>query len=153
MRTRPLIAVAALTLAIAVPTLSGCSSSDSAGASSTAVQGPVAAATAPAAPTTVDAVEFSKVVTSPGVTVIDVRRPDEFAAGHIDGAINYNVESPDFANQIAGLDKAGIYAVYCHSGRRSQIAAGEMQGAGINGIYDLGGGIGAWQSAGLPLVQ
>ncbi len=39
-----------------------------------------------------------------------MRTPQEFAQGHIDGALNYNVESPDFANQIMELDPASTYA-------------------------------------------
>ncbi len=92
-------------------------------------------------------------VSSPGVTVIDVRTPEEFAQGHIEGAVNYNVEGPDFGAQIATLDPAGTYAVYCRSGNRSQVAVSEMSQAGVNGIYELESGIVGWESAGLPVVQ
>ena len=63
--------------------------------------------------------------------VIDVRTAEEYALSHIDGAINIDVESGDFAAGIAQLDKSGVYLVYCHSGRRSAIAAGEMESAGL----------------------
>ncbi|MFY9230830.1 MAG: rhodanese-like domain-containing protein, partial [Candidatus Nanopelagicales bacterium] len=59
----------------------------------------------------------------------------------------------DFLNQIAGLDPAGTYAVYCRSGNRSQVAVAEMSNAGINGIYELESGTTGWSQAGLPLVQ
>ena len=69
------------------------------------------------------------------------------------GAINYNVEGPDFAAQIAGLDPAGVYAVYCRSGNRSQAAVAAMSQAGINGIYELESGISGWEAAGLPTAS
>ena len=108
---------------------------------------------APAAPERVDAAKFAEVVASPGVTNIDVRTPEEFAEGHIEGAVNYNVEGPDFATQIGGLDPAGTYAVYCRSGNRSQVAVAAMSQAGINGIYELETGITGWTDAGQPVVS
>lgn len=153
MRNRVLVlsvtALATLSLGLA-----GCSSGDSAStAASSAVQGPAAPISAPAAPERVDAARFAEVVASPGVTIVDVRTPEEFAAGHIDGAVNYNVEGPDFATQIAGLDPAGTYAVYCRSGNRSQVAVSAMAQAGIPGIYELESGIVGWEAAGQPVVQ
>ena len=71
--------------------------------------------------------------------VIDVRTPSEYAAGHIAGAQNISVEAADFASRIASLDKTAAYLVYCHSGRRSAIAADQMAAAGFNDIVDAGG--------------
>jgi rhodanese-related sulfurtransferase len=71
--------------------------------------------------------------------VIDVRTPEEFAAGHIAGARNINVEAPDFASKIADLDKGAAYLLYCRSGRRSAIAADEMVKAGFTKVVDGGG--------------
>jgi rhodanese-related sulfurtransferase len=70
--------------------------------------------------------------------VIDVRTPQEFAAGHLAGAQNVDVEAADFASRIASLDKGAPYLVYCHSGRRSAIAAAEMATAGFTDIVDGG---------------
>ena len=153
MRTRALaLSVAALaTVSIG---LAGCSSTEATPPAATAAaQGPAAPVTAPSAPERVDAVRFAEVVASPGVTILDVRTPEEFAAGHIEGAINYNVEGPDFSAQIAGLDPAGTYAVYCRSGNRSQPAVAAMAQAGIPGIYELESGIIGWDEAGLPTVS
>ena len=150
MRTRALaLSVAALaTLSIG---LAGCSSTDAgSAATSAAVQGPAAPV---AAPERVDAARFAEVTASPGVTIVDVRTPEEFAAGHIEGAVNYNVEGPDFGAQIAALDPAGTYAVYCRSGNRSQAAVAAMSQAGIPGIYELESGIVGWEEAGLPTVS
>ena len=150
MRTRLLALAAAAAVTVSLG-LTGCSSTDT--ASAPTVQGPSVAAEAPASPERVDANSFSTVVATPGVTVIDVRTPAEFAQGHIEGAVNYNVEGSDFGSQIASLDPAGTYAVYCRSGNRSQVAVGEMSQAGVNGIYELESGIVGWENAGLPVVQ
>ena len=70
--------------------------------------------------------------------VIDVRTPSEYAAGHIEGAQNIDVEAPDFATQLSSLDEHGKYLVYCHSGRRSALAADTMAKAGFTDIVDAG---------------
>ncbi|MBK9739116.1 MAG: rhodanese-like domain-containing protein [Actinobacteria bacterium] len=148
MRNR-LVALAAATLALASFGLAGCSSTD---AGTTTSQAAVDAVAAPSAPERVDVERFAEVVASSQSIVIDVRTPEEFAEGHLEGAVNYNVEGPDFAAQIAALDPAGVYAVYCRSGNRSQVAVAAMQQAGINGIYELQTGYTAWQEAGYPVV-
>ena len=102
--------------------------------------------------TNVDPAGFQAQAQTAGVTVIDVRTPDEFAAGHIEGAINIDVEGDSFYDGIDALDKTKTYAVYCHSGRRSGIAASEMADAGFTSIYNLDGGIIAWGNAGYGLV-
>lgn len=83
--------------------------------------------------------------------IIDVRTPSEFAGGHVEGAINFDVQSPDFANQIASLDPNGSYLVYCRSGRRSADAAQQMMSAGLT-VVD-GGGLGDMESAGWPFTH
>ncbi len=111
-------------------------------------------APAPTAPQRVDVSMFAAVVATPGITIIDVRTPAEFAQGHVDGgAVNYNVQGPDFANQVMELDPAGVYAVYCQSGNRSQVAMGRMSSIGINSIFELETGITGWESAGFPVVS
>jgi len=70
--------------------------------------------------------------------VIDVRTPAEYAAGHIAGAQNIDVEATDFATRISSLDKKAAYVVYCRSGRRSAIAADQMATAGFTDITDGG---------------
>ena len=81
--------------------------------------------------------------------VIDVRTPDEYAAGHIAGAQNIDVEASDFASRIASLDKKASYLVYCRSGRRSAIAADQMAAAGFTDIVD-GGAMADLVAAGAP---
>lgn len=83
--------------------------------------------------------------------VIDVRTAEEFATGHVDGAINIDVESADFGTAIAALDPAATYLVYCRSGRRSAIAASEMTDSGLT-VLD-GGGLDAMANRGWQFVS
>lgn len=83
-------------------------------------------------------------------TVIDVRTPEEFASGHISGAVNIPVEEADFGERIAELDPKASYLVYCRSGRRSAIAADLMAEAGFRDVVDAGG-LQPLADAGAPL--
>jgi rhodanese-related sulfurtransferase len=103
--------------------------------------------------TTVDAQAFLSAAAQPGVTIVDVRTPEEFAEGHLDGAVNMNVEGPDFGAQIATLEAEGTVAVYCRSGRRSAVAADQMAGAGFTSIVNLDGGLNDLQSAGGSIIR
>jgi rhodanese-related sulfurtransferase len=86
------------------------------------------------------------------VTVIDVRTPEEFAAGHLEGAVNLNVEDGTLQAGIADLDPTAEYIVYCRSGRRSAIAAEAMAAAGFTSVTDLGALEAAAAETGLPIV-
>ena len=96
---------------------------------------------------------FAKTISDESVVVLDVRTSGEFAAGHISNSINIDVETGEFANQVANLDKTKTYAIYCQSGRRSAIAASQMAKLGFTSLYNLNGGIGAWAGAGQTVVQ
>lgn len=85
----------------------------------------------------------------PGFEVIDVRTPAEFAQGHVQGATNIDVQDASFDRQIAALDRNGTYVVYCHSGRRSAIAADKLAAAGFTHVYDAGA-LADLQAAGVP---
>jgi rhodanese-related sulfurtransferase len=87
-----------------------------------------------------------------GVVIVDVRTPGEYAQGHVDGAINIDVEGGAFDQQIAKLDKNATYVVYCHSGRRSGLATDAMAKAGFTNVVNLQGGIADLQSAGASIV-
>ncbi len=128
-------------------TVTGCSSGSTASAADSQV------AAAPAGPGRVGVAQFASVITMPGVQIIDVRTPEEFASGHIAGAVNIPVQSAEFGTRIAALDPAGQYAVYCRSGNRSQPAVEAMKNAGITTIYELDSGTRGWTSEGQPLVK
>jgi len=126
--------------------IGGCS-----GATVSSTTGPTAAA-APAAGSSLSAADFAAAAKLPDTILLDVRTPSEFAAGHITGAVNLDVESAEFPQLVATLDPAKNYAVYCRSGNRSKVAMTAMNQAGFTHLFDLAGGIGAWQSAGGPVV-
>ena len=102
--------------------------------------------------TNVDPTAFLTTASQSGTVVVDVRTPAEYAAGHIDGAINIDVEASTFDAEIAKLDKNATYAVYCHSGRRSGLATDAMGKAGFTHVYNLSGGMTDLQSAGGQVV-
>ena len=72
--------------------------------------------------------------------------------GHIENAINIDVEGMQFNADVSKLDKTKTYAVYCRSGRRSVIATEEMQKLGFTKLFNLEGGTGAWSAASQTLV-
>ncbi|WP_214084183.1 rhodanese-like domain-containing protein [Methanoculleus sp.] len=86
----------------------------------------------------------------PSFVVIDARRPDEFAGGHIPGAIN--IDSADFSEHLDSLDPDGTYVVYCLRGGRSAGVCELMREAGFREVYDIEGGMSAWKAAGLPVA-
>ena len=95
----------------------------------------------------VSADAFAAAVEAEGVTVIDVRSPEEFAEGHLPGAVNVDVQAPSFPAEIAELDPSARYAVYCRSGNRSRVAIDLMTQAGVTQTVGLEGGVGAWTGA------
>lgn len=99
-----------------------------------------------------DPAAFLAQAAEPGVVVIDVRSPQEYAEGHLEGALNINVEAPDFDAQIAVLDPGATYALYCRSGRRSAVAAQRMAEAGFGSVLDLEGGMADLAAAGAPVA-
>ena len=71
--------------------------------------------------------------------ILDVRKPDEFAEGHIPGAINIPNEEIGTA-EIAELpDKSQLILVYCRSGRRSKEASEKLVKLGYTNIVEFGG--------------
>lgn len=95
--------------------------------------------------------EFAQFITQPDVQLLDVRTPEEFEAGHIDGAmlIDYRTDPDAFLQQAeAKLQKDKPVALYCRSGKRSHSAAEMMLKAGFTQLVELEGGILAWQEAG-----
>mgnify|MGYP000526506432 CR=1 FL=1 len=86
--------------------------------------------------TDLGATEFVSQSQVAGVVVIDVRTPGEFSEGHLVGALNIDVQSSLFQNEIASLDKNATYALYCRSGNRSGVAAEIMAEAGFTKILN-----------------
>jgi len=84
-------------------------------------------------------------------TLLDVRTPQETSMGYIKGAIFMNINDNDFTQKIATLDKSKPIFVYCRSGRRSRNALAILVTKGFSEVYNLDGGITAWQSDGYPI--
>ena len=88
--------------------------------------------------------QFAEGLRQPGAVLVDVRRPEEFAAGHLLGALNIEVTAPDFGQRIAKLDNTKPTYVYCRSGARSATAAGQLTAAGFAQVSNLLGGVLDW---------
>lgn len=86
------------------------------------------------------------------VTVIDVRTAEEFAEGHLAGATLIDFYADTFADELAQLDPDETYLIYCRSGNRSGQTVPILAELGIDRVYDLDGGVVAWDGAGLPLT-
>ncbi len=92
--------------------------------------------------------EFEKLRGDKKNVVLDVRTSQEFAAGHIPGAINLDVNGADFEQKVAGLDKSKSYLVHCAAGVRSARACDKMSKLDFSKLYNLEGGFKAWEKAG-----
>ncbi|MCM3876679.1 MAG: rhodanese-like domain-containing protein, partial [Thermoanaerobaculia bacterium] len=84
----------------------------------------------------------------PGLTVLDVRRPVEYAAGHVPGALSFPLDR--LAREIDAVPAGGRVAIVCASGYRSSIAGSLLLGRkGVEPINVIGG-TSAWVAAGYP---
>ncbi|MBD3758055.1 MAG: rhodanese-like domain-containing protein [Microbacterium sp.] len=88
-----------------------------------------------------------------GTTVVDVRTPAEYAAGHLDGAVNLDVSAAGFETELEALDPTADYLVYCRSGSRSARAVALMEQAGFTSVHDAGGLSDAATATGLAVVD
>ena len=83
------------------------------------------------------------------VAVLDVRAPEEWAAGHLPGVPN--VPLGHLAEQLDALPRDRPLVVHCQGGSRSAIAASVLRAHGFATVVNLTGGYGAWRDAGLPI--
>jgi thioredoxin len=97
----------------------------------------------------IDPKAFSeKITATPNAQIIDVRTPQEFAAGHIDNALNINWLGDDFVVNAEKLDKTKPVFVYCKTSNRSPQAATKLEELGFKTIYNLQGGLLKWDADG-----
>ena len=85
--------------------------------------------------------------------VIDVRTPAEYSEGHLDGAVNIDVQDANFGTILSQLPTDGEYVVYCRSGNRSAQAAEIMKASGFTNVTDAGGVSDASAKTGIAIVQ
>jgi len=105
--------------------------------------------------TTISQQALLTLMATPGnnTVVLDVRSPEEFAEGHIKGAINISHEqiNANLKKIIAFKDQTVV--VHCRSGRRAISAENDLRAAGFSDLRHLDGDMKAWQAADLPLVK
>ena len=100
-----------------------------------------------------DPAEFSKAIQAKEVVLIDVRTPEEYEKGYIEGAINLNYFGSDFEEAISSFKKEKPVYVYCASGGRSEAACEDLVKTGAKLVYNLSGGMEAWRTQKLPVTQ
>jgi rhodanese-related sulfurtransferase len=91
---------------------------------------------------------------SASAAVIDVRTPAETSAGHLEGALLFDVQDASFMANLETLDKSANYYVYCRSGNRSGQAIETMKANGFTGELRNGGALGnAAAETGITVVK
>lgn len=85
--------------------------------------------------------DFDQIMANKKPLLVDVRTAQEFASGHIDGAINIDVMTPEFKSEMAKLNaKDKPVMLYCRSGNRSGRAMKTLNREGYSELYNLMGG-------------
>ena len=79
-----------------------------------------------------------------GQVLVDIRTPQEFSQGYIEGSVNVNLFDANFLTEMAKFDKTKPIFLYCRSGNRTSSAAAKLAKEGFLEIYDLQGGISNW---------
>lgn len=90
---------------------------------------------------------------NPNFTILDVRTPAEYLPEHIEGAFNRDFYDTDFELQLDSLDKSRIYLIYCRSGNRSGQTLTMMENLGFETVYNMLGGMTAWNDANYPVTD
>ena len=76
--------------------------------------------------------------------LVDVRTPEEFANGHLDGALNINWLNKDFAARFKDIPKDKAIYLYCKKGGRSAGAQAKLSSLGFTNVINLEGGYDSW---------
>lgn len=100
---------------------------------------------------TLSTLQATQLLNKGKVSVVDVRTPDEFKAGHL--RQSRNIPLDQLSARSGELDKAAPVLVVCGVGTRAARAAGQLRRAGFDKVYVLGGGFNEWQSQGLPTTK
>lgn len=101
----------------------------------------------------VDAKTFKELVDAGKGIILDVRTPEEVSQGYISNASTINLYDDDFSAKINLIQKDKQIYVYCRSGGRSADAAELLKKNGFGKVYNLKGGISAWENSGFPIVK
>ena len=146
-RTTALLAAAAL-LAFVSGACGGSAATQAPTATAPATGSPVAVAPA-ALPAEIDVAEAVRLLGG-GAFMLDVREPDEWAAGHIEGATL--IPLGELADRVVEVPADRQVVVVCRSGNRSAEGRDILLGAGLPSVTSMGGGMKAWTGAGQPVA-
>ncbi len=98
--------------------------------------------------------EFAELIKNKGNAILlDVRTPKEVASEHLANSIHLDFYTDSFNSELAKLDKSKPILVYCHSGGRSGKTMAVLTEMGFKEVYNMAGGIAAWEKADLPLEK
>ena len=99
----------------------------------------------------VDVTEAQRRLVGREALLIDVREPDEWAAGHVAGATH--IPLGDLEARLAEVPRDRPVLLFCRSGNRSGKATAFLRQQGYAQVANVEGGIIAWQGAGLPVTR
>lgn len=116
-------------------------------------QAPAATVNQGVAPKNVTADEAEKLISQRKVLVLDVRTPEEFAAGHIEGAVNVDISDAEFGRKVAALDQTRPVLVHCAAGGRSTRSLPTIEKTKFPAIFHLNGGFKEWAAEKKPVVK
>ena len=91
---------------------------------------------------------------NPNFVIIDIRLPQEFAVGHIAGAINLDKDAPNYRDELSQLNKKKTYLVYfdCSCGGVGWESVNLMKDLGFRTVYNMWQGFQEWKDEGLPVA-
>jgi len=96
--------------------------------------------------------QFNAKLTAGNAQLVDVRTPQEFDEAHLINAVNIDIKDQSFEDNTKALYKDAPVFLYCRKGARSADAAKRLSALGFKEIYELKGGINAWNELGLPVT-
>lgn len=101
----------------------------------------------------VDSKAFSELIAAGKGIVLDVRTPQEYSRGHIDGSTLISTNDPKFVDKVRLLQKDKPLYIYCLTGSRSRAVANYLSQNGYSKVYNLQRGIIEWNQMGYPISQ
>lgn len=102
----------------------------------------------------VTSIEVDKLIKSnQKFIILDVRTPGEFQQGHLKGAINLDINSPETKPTIEKMDRDASYIVYCRTKNRSGVITNFMMESGFKNVWQMTDGIVGWNANNLPLEK
>jgi rhodanese-related sulfurtransferase len=117
-----------------------------------ASQGSIAIPVADGAYTTINPAELSEMLEHKDFLFVNVHVPYQGEIEQTDAFIAYEGDGPQRVSEYPA-DKSARIVVYCRSGHMSTIVAGELVKAGYTNVWELQGGMVAWEEAGLPIIK